>query len=184
MPTCFLDTSQSSMEGKFAKKTLRRSGRRAGAGLETGHLLPTEVKLLQRISDTEFNINNLKADKQFWCLVAESNQFLSSVVLAFIERDGQDPDGVRKFFKIIFMKIKLKELFHSCLQKIFNSFLSVLVSENQHELLEKLLAINMKAFESEDFNPRIENLPALVKACMDNNFEITKILVSNGFLLK
>ena len=172
------------MDTKFARKTLRRSGKRLMPILDTGQLKPTEVKFLEKISDPEFNINNLKTDKQFWAQVAENKQFLSSVVIAFIERDSQEGEALRKFFKVIFMKIKLKELFHKCLQKIFNAFLSVLVSENQHEILEKLLAINMKAFESEDFNPRIENLPALVKACMDNNFEMTKVLVSAGFLLK
>ena len=34
------------------------------------------------------------------------------------------------------------------------------------------------------FNPKTENSPALVKACMDNNLEITKILVDNGFILR
>ena len=172
------------MDNKFARKTLRRSGKKVSPMIDTGQLKPAEVRFLQKISDPEFNINNLKTDKQFWALVAENKLFLSSIVIAFIERDIQEGEGLRKFFKVIFMKIKLKELFHTCLQKIFNAFLSVLVAENQHEILEKLLAINMKAFESEDFNPRIENLPALVKACMDNNFEMTKVLVSAGFLLR
>ena len=167
------------------KKTRRKSLVRKGLKeiFDSGHS-GCELEFLRQISDVEFNIVHLKQVKQFWLRVSQSNTFLSSVVLAFIERDNQDPDGLRKFFKVIFMKISCQELFHTCLQKIFNSFLSVLVSENQHSLLEKLLEINMNSYKSEDFNPRIGNLPALVKACMDNNFEITKILVSKGFLLK
>ena len=82
-----------------------------------------ELKFLQNIADQEFNLNNLKNDRKFWARVSQSNQFLSSVVMAFIERSRQDTDGLRKFFKVIFLKINSKELFHKCLQKIFNSFL-------------------------------------------------------------
>ena len=90
-----------------------------------------ELKFLQNIADPEFNLNYLKHDRQFWARVSQSNQFLSSVVLAFIERNRQDTDGLRKFFKVIFLKINSKELFHKCLQKIFNSFLRKAVEVKQ-----------------------------------------------------
>ena len=77
------------------KKTRRRSVTRKGLKemFDSGHS-GCEVEFLRQISDGEFNIVHLKQVKQFWLRVSQSNQFLSSVVLAFIERDQEETSFV------------------------------------------------------------------------------------------
>ena len=93
-------------------------------------------------------------------------------------------EKIETFFTVVFMKLKAKEIYHKCLQKMYNKFIDTMVTENQVDLLESLFEINFFEWEYEDFNPKLENLPALVKACMNNNYDIVRILVANGFLLR
>ena len=93
-------------------------------------------------------------------------------------------EKIETFFTVVFMKLKAKEIYHKCLQKMYNKFIDTMVTENQVDLLESLFEINFFEWENEDFNPKLENLPALVKACMNNNYDIVRILVANGFLLR
>ena len=51
------------------------------------------------------------------------------------------------------------------------------------EVLEALASINMSVEENEK-EEKIENLPALVKASLKGDYELVKILVTNGYLLR
>ena len=82
------------------------------------------------------------------------------------------------------MKVKAEEIYHTCLQKMYNKFIDTLVTENNVDLLENLFEINFMEWEDDDFNPKMENLPALVKACMNDNYETVRVLVGNGFLIR
>ena len=162
------------------KKTIIRRGLKDT--FEAVNLKDREMEWLQRISEQEFCVNDLRDDKGFWYQISQKNEFLIGVVVAFVNKSCSDK--IKEFFYLLFNKIKTKELLHKNLQKVYNKFLEIIVSENQTELLEQVLNISYKPYENEDFNPKIENLPALVKACMDNNYEITKMLVENGFILR
>ena len=172
--------ASSNWKKRTYKKTIRRRGLQDT--LEAVHLQDMEVDWLERISQPEFNINNLRDDKWFWYQISQKNEFLIGVVVAFVNTASSGK--IKELFSVIFNKINNKEFLHKNLQKVYNKFLEIVVSENQTDLLEQILNISFKPFEHEDFNPKIENLPALVKACMDNNYEITKLLVDHGFILR
>ena len=150
--------------------------------IDAVNLQDLEMEWLQKLSDPGFRVEDLREDRGFWYQISQKNEFLIGVVVAFVNTNC--PEKIREFFFVIFNKINNKEFLHKNLQKLYNKFLEIIVSENQIDLLEQLLNISFKPFEHQDFNPKIENLPALVKACMDNNLEITKILIENGFILR
>ena len=162
------------------KKTIQRRGLKDT--IDAVNLQDLEMEWLQKLSDPGFCVEDLRNDRGFWYQISQKNEFLIGVVVAFVNTSC--PEKIKEFFHEIFNKIKKKEFLHLNLQKLYNKFLEIVVSENQTDLLEKILSICFKPFEHEDFNPKPENLPALVKACMDNNMEITKTLVEAGFILR
>ena len=159
----------------FSKKRLRER-------IEEQNLQPTEFEFFDKILDPNFCMMNLRNDKAFWKLTGTRNEFNTTVVETVVATNS--PEKIETFFTIIFMKVQGQEIYHKCLQKMYNKFIDSMVAENQVHLLENLFEINFNDWETEDFNPKLQNLPALVKACMNNNFEIVRILVANGFLLR
>lgn len=162
------------------KKTIIRRGLKDTIDAVILHDL--EMEWLQKLSDPDFSVEDLRDHTAFWYQISQKNEFLIGVVVALVNTSCSEK--IKEFFFVIFKKIKKKEFLHKNLQKLYNKFLEIVVSENQTDLLEQILDISFKPFEHEDFNPKTENSPALVKACMDNNLEITKILVDNGFILR
>ena len=169
---------------KWNKNTLKKTIIRRGLKdtIDAVNLQDLEMEWLQALSDPGFSVEDLRDDRGFWYQLSQKSEFLIGVVVAFVNTSC--PQKIQDFFNVVFNKIKKKEFLHKNLQKLYNKFLEIVVSENQTDLLEQILNICFKPFEHEEFNPKPENLPALVKACMDNNLEITKILIENGFILR
>ena len=103
-----------------------------------------------------------------------NNDFNTNVVITIVATIWEK---IGTFFKVIFMKVKAEEICHTCLQKMFNKFIATLVTDHNVDLLENLFEINFMEWEDDDFNPKMENLPALVKACMNDNYET---VISSG----
>ena len=137
---------------------------------------------MDRILDEEYSMQNLRNDKRFWGFMKTNNDFNTTVVVTIVASNSFEK--IKAFFEVIFLKLKAKEIFYSCLQKMYNKFIDVLVTGNHVEMLGNLFEIDFTLWMHEDFNPKMENLPGLVKACMNNNYDIVKILVANGFLLR
>ena len=150
--------------------------------VEPKNLHPLEIEYLEKVLDQGFPMMNLKNDIAFWRLMGTNNDFNSSVVVTIVS--SHSAYKMETFFNVIFMKVKAGEIFQSCLQKMYNKFIDALVAENNVPLLENLFEINFQEWKGDDFDPKMENLPALVKACMSNNYDIVKVLVANGFLLR
>ena len=164
------------------KRTLSIPRKRLKDKIELQSLQPTEIEFLEKILDPSFSLMNLRHDKPFWKLMGTNNDFNTTVVVTVVATNSTEK--VETFFTVVFMKVQGQEIYHKCLQKMYNKFIDTMVAENQVNLLESLFEINFHEWENEDFNPKLQNLPALVKACMNNNYEIVKILVENGFLLR
>ena len=150
--------------------------------IESQSLHPLEVNYMEMILDPNSSILSLKSDMVFWKLMGTNNDFNTTAVVTFVAANC--PEKIETFFTVVFMKVKAKEIYHKCLQKMYNKFIDAIVAENHQDLLESLFEINFLAWQNIDFNPKMENLPALVKACMNNNYEIVRILVANGLLLR
>ena len=140
------------------------------------------MEYIGQILDPSFSIMNLRNDKVFWGFMSKNNDFNTTAVVTIVATNSTEK--IETFFTVVFMKLKATEIYHTCLQKMYNKFIDTMVTENQVDLLESLFEIKFSEWENEDFNPKLENLPALVKACMNNNYEIVQILVANGFLLR
>ena len=150
--------------------------------VEPQNLQPIEIDYLEKVLDEAFPMMNLRNDTPFWRLMGTNNDFNTSVVVTIVSANSAYK--IETFFTVIFMKVKAEEIFQSCLQKMYNKFIDALVTENNVTLLESLFEINFQEWKGDDFDPKMENLPALVKACMSNNYDIVRVLVANGFLLR
>ena len=146
------------------------------------NFLPSQLEYFDKILDPVFNLMNLRQDGTFWRWMGSENDFNTAVVETIVATNNSEK--IVTFFSVIFMKVKAQEIFHMCLQKMYNKFINAMVEENEVEMLENLFEINFSEWEHEDFNPKMQNLPALVKACMNNKYDIVRILVANGFLLR
>ena len=174
-----------SASGKW-KAALKRvhsiSKKRLRVLVDKRKFLPSQLEFFDKILDPAFSMMNLRNDERFWSWMGSENDFNTAVVETIVAANSSEK--IETFFSVIFMKVKAQEIFHMCLQKMYNKFINAMVDENQIDLLENLFEINFNEWENEDFNPKMQNLPALVKACMNNKYEIVRILVANGFLLR
>ena len=159
-----------------------KARKRVRSQIEQRCLDSESLEFLEDILDPDFSLMNLRQDMKFWKLMSTDNRFNTAVVETVV--DTKSEEKVETFFTMVFMKLQAKEIFHKCLQKMYNKFIDTMVTENQTLLLESLFKIDFSQWETADFNPKMKNLPALVKACMANNYEVCRILVANGFLLR
>ena len=141
-------------------------------------LTTTEIKYLENIMDPDFDVDTLIVNNNFNAALIKNLNFLRSFIITTV--DSGIVERAVFGIEVLMENVKEEILDSETAQRLFFLSLERAVDSNDDNILKALIEL---VRDQDLFEATVENLPALLKACNNQQAQLVETLISNGYLL-
>ena len=172
---------------QFAINQLSSCKKKTKLNVDLNGLRKFEIDYLEKILDPSFDLSVLTNDDVFVEAILSNQRFCSAAIVTTI--DTKTVESIITYVEIIKTKVEEGRMEPGLARNMFYLALERAVELEKDDILEEMLKWSEKAKKDDVVIKNIienktENLPALLKACHKGSFNLIKLLVSSGYLLR